>query len=123
MLAYIFVVVALAVRFMPHPWTFTPVVASLLFFGARGRRRRIWIPWVLLAASDLGLVRGNFVVGNEAAREHQAAACDRGGSGQFGFFLPDQQLRRVGRDEFISQDLCGPDDVLYVGFAVLPECS
>ncbi|PYX06949.1 MAG: hypothetical protein DMG88_16380 [Acidobacteria bacterium] len=57
MLAYIFVVVALAVRFMPHPWTFTPVVASLLFFGARGRRRRIWIPWVLLAASDVVLTK------------------------------------------------------------------
>jgi hypothetical protein len=57
MLAYIFVLVALAVRFMPHPWTFTPVVASLLFFGARGSRRRIWIPWVLLAASDVVLTK------------------------------------------------------------------
>jgi hypothetical protein len=57
MLAYIFVVVALAVRFMPHPWTFTPVVASLLFFGARGSRRRIWIPWILLAASDVVLTK------------------------------------------------------------------
>jgi len=57
MLAYIFVVVALAVRFMPHPWTFTPVVASLLFFGGRGSRRRIWIPWILLAASDVVLTK------------------------------------------------------------------
>jgi hypothetical protein len=57
MLAYIFVAVALAVRFMPHPWTFTPVVASLLFFGARGSRRGIWIPWTLLAASDVVLTK------------------------------------------------------------------
>ena len=32
MLAYLFVVLAVAVRFMPHPWMFTPVVGSLLFF-------------------------------------------------------------------------------------------
>ena len=57
MLAYIFVLVALAVRFMPHPWTFTPVVASLLFFGARGSRPKFWIPWVLLAASDVVLTK------------------------------------------------------------------
>ena len=52
MLAYLFVVLAVAVRFMPHPWMFTPVTGSLLFFGARGSRRRLWIPFALLAASD-----------------------------------------------------------------------
>lgn len=57
MLAYIFVVLAVAVRFMPHPWMFTPVVGSLLFFGARGPRRQIWIPFVLLAASDVLLTK------------------------------------------------------------------
>ena len=36
MLAYLFIALAVAVRFMPHPWTFTPVAAALLFFGARG---------------------------------------------------------------------------------------
>jgi len=36
MLAYLFVVLAVAVRFLPHPWMFTPVAASLLFFGAAG---------------------------------------------------------------------------------------
>ena len=44
MLAYLFVVVAIAVRFMPHPLAFTPVGASLLFFGARGPRRQCWVP-------------------------------------------------------------------------------
>jgi hypothetical protein len=53
MLAYIFIVLAVAVRFMPHPWHFTPVAASLLFFGAYASKRRLWIPLVLLAASDV----------------------------------------------------------------------
>ena len=34
---------------------FTPVGAALLFFGARAPRRRLWIPLVLLAASDVVL--------------------------------------------------------------------
>ncbi len=51
----LFVVLAIAVRFMPHPWMFTPVTASLLFFGARGPRRFLWAPIVLLAASDVVL--------------------------------------------------------------------
>src|SRR5258708_14469505 len=57
MLAYIFVVLAVAVRFMPHPWHFTPVAASLLFFGAYRSRRELWFPVVLLAASDVLLNR------------------------------------------------------------------
>lgn len=57
MLAYLFVLFAVAARmpFMPHPWNFTPVAAALLYFGARGARRQLWIPFVLLAASDLAL--------------------------------------------------------------------
>ena len=57
MLAYLFVLLAVAVRFLPHPWTFTPVVGSLLFFGANGSRRQYWIPLVLLFASDLVLTK------------------------------------------------------------------
>jgi len=57
MLAYLFVILAVAVRFMPHPLAFTPVGASLLFFGARGPRRHLWVPFVLLAASDVILTR------------------------------------------------------------------
>ncbi len=53
MLPYIFVVFAVAIRFLPHPWQFTPVAAALLFFGARGSKRQIWLPIALLAASDL----------------------------------------------------------------------
>src|ERR1035438_2301665 len=55
MLAYVFLLFAVAVRFMPHPMAFTPVGAALLFFGARAPRRRLWIPLVLLAASDVVL--------------------------------------------------------------------
>jgi hypothetical protein len=57
MLAYLFVIFAVASRlpFMPHPWNFTPVMAALLYFGARGSRRHLWMPLALLIASDLVL--------------------------------------------------------------------
>ena len=57
MLPYLFVALAVAVRFMPHPWTLTPVAGALLFFGARGSRRQLWIPFALLAASDVILTK------------------------------------------------------------------
>ncbi len=59
MLAYLFVIFAVMARmpFMPHPWNFTPVAAALLYFGARGPRRQLWVPLALLAASDLILTR------------------------------------------------------------------
>jgi hypothetical protein len=55
MLAYVFILFAVALRFLPHPFAFTPVGAALLFFGARGPRRQLWVPLVLLAASDVVL--------------------------------------------------------------------
>ncbi|MBZ5721386.1 MAG: hypothetical protein LAO03_13490 [Acidobacteriia bacterium] len=66
MLAYLFVILAVAVRLLipvlqPHPWMFTPVVGSLLFFGARGSRRQIWIPLALFAACDLALTKFVYV--------------------------------------------------------------
>ena len=62
MLAYLFVLLAVAVRFLvvlvaPHPWAFTPVGASLLFFGAHQPRRRMWLPVLLLAGTDVVLSR------------------------------------------------------------------
>jgi hypothetical protein len=57
MLAYIFALFAVIIRFVPHPWHFTPVAASLLFFGARGSKRQIWAPVALFAISDLLLNR------------------------------------------------------------------
>jgi hypothetical protein len=61
MLAYLFVAFAIAIRFLPHPWHFTPVAASLLFFGARGSRRQMWVPVALLAASDVILTKFVYV--------------------------------------------------------------
>jgi len=59
MLAYVFVVLALAVhiRWIALPFSFTPVVAALLYFGARMPRRQMWIPVAMLAASDIYLTR------------------------------------------------------------------
>src|SRR3954451_21768433 len=57
MLAYIFVVMALAVPWTPHPWHFIPVAASLLFFGAYRSRGELWFPVALLAAADVLLNR------------------------------------------------------------------
>jgi len=59
MLAYLFVAIAVLWRVMlsifPHPLGFTPVAASLLFFGANVDRKRFWVPMLLLVASDLWL--------------------------------------------------------------------
>jgi len=56
-LAYFFILLAVAVRFMPHPLAFTPVAAALLYYGARGSRRQLWIPFALLALSDVLLTK------------------------------------------------------------------
>src|SRR5260221_7040830 len=60
MLAYLFVILAVAVRvvsgtgaFATHG--FTPVGASLLFFGSRMPRKHFWVPVVLLIGSDFYL--------------------------------------------------------------------
>jgi hypothetical protein len=66
MLPYLFILLAIAVRFLPfagqfnvlpHAWHFTPIAASLLFFGARGSKRQMWVPLVLLAATDVVLTK------------------------------------------------------------------
>jgi hypothetical protein len=57
MLAYLFVFFAVAFRFLPNTLGFAPVTASLLFFGARGSRRRMWFPLALMMAGDIYLTR------------------------------------------------------------------
>jgi hypothetical protein len=63
MLAVLFVILAVATRFLPFilgytpVWNFTPVGAALLFFGAKQSRKHMWLPLALLAASDLALNR------------------------------------------------------------------
>ena len=59
MLAYLFLAFAVAVhaRFLPLPFSFTPVTAALLYFGARRPRREMWIPVAALAAAGVYLSR------------------------------------------------------------------
>lgn len=68
MLAYLFVILAFAVRFLPHPWAFTPVAASLLFFAAYRSHRQLWFPVALLAVSDVILTK--FVYGYPFTWDH-----------------------------------------------------
>src|SRR5260370_36777701 len=84
MLPYLFVLLAIAVRFLPftgpfnilpHAWHFTPVAASLLFFGARGSRRQLWVPLALLAATDVVLTK--FIYASTFSWDHLVPrACD-----------------------------------------------
>lgn len=63
MLAILFVVLAVISRFAiamspgAHWWAFTPVVASLLFFGAKMPRKFLWVPIAVFAATDVVLSR------------------------------------------------------------------
>src|ERR1700691_1422347 len=59
MLAYLFVIFAVLARmpFMPHPWNFAPLTAALLYFGARGPRRQLWVPFTLMVASGVILTK------------------------------------------------------------------
>ena len=61
LLAAVMIVLAAAVRIVPHPWNFTPIGAMALFSGAMFRDRRIafLFPLAALFAGDLfgGLYR------------------------------------------------------------------
>ena len=62
MLAYIFLAIAVAVhaRFLPLPFSFAPVTAALLYFGARRPRNEMWIPVAALAAAGVYLSRSYY---------------------------------------------------------------
>ena len=58
MLAYLFVLLAVAVRLfgaLTRQYALTAVGASLLYFGAKGPRKQWWIAVGILAATDLAL--------------------------------------------------------------------
>lgn len=55
MLMVAFVLGAVAMRFLPHAWNFTPVVAMLLLAGCWMQAKQLWIPLVALMASDFAL--------------------------------------------------------------------
>lgn len=67
MLAILFLLLAVGSRFAialnpgAHWWAFTPVIASLLYFGAKMPRKYFWAPVALLAVTDVLLSR--FVYG------------------------------------------------------------
>lgn len=53
MLAYLFLIIAAAFR-MPHGnFHFTPIAASLLFFGSKMPRKQAWIPVAFFAGVDV----------------------------------------------------------------------
>ena len=55
MLAFLFLAIAVAVRFLPHTFHFTPVGAALLFFGAKQQRKWMWLPVAAFIGSDIAL--------------------------------------------------------------------
>jgi len=55
MLILAFVLAAVGMRFLPHAWNFTPVVAMLLLAGAYMKAKQLWVPIVALVASDFAL--------------------------------------------------------------------
>ena len=62
MLAIVFVLIAVAVRLLPHTFAVTPVAAALLFFGARGSKKLAWLPVLLLIGTDVYLSRVQYGV-------------------------------------------------------------
>ena len=62
MLAYLFLAFAVAVhaRFLPLPFSFAPVTAALLYFGARRPRSEMWVPVAALAAAGVYLSRNYY---------------------------------------------------------------
>ena len=62
MLAYLFLAFAVVVhaRFLPLPFSFAPVTAALLYFGARRPRREMWVPVLALAAAGMYLSRSYY---------------------------------------------------------------
>lgn len=69
MLAYLFVILAVAARVLAGTGTlslygFTPLCASLLFFGSRAPRKQFWAPVALLIGCDvyLNLFRYNMSI-------------------------------------------------------------
>ncbi|MGH9521957.1 MAG: DUF6580 family putative transport protein, partial [Terriglobales bacterium] len=62
MLAIVFVLIAVAVRLIPHTFSVTPVAAALLFFGAKGSKKLAWLPVLLLIGSDIYLSKVQYGV-------------------------------------------------------------
>jgi hypothetical protein len=68
MLVYLFVALAIALRFATAPIAFTSMNAALLYFGARGSRRHAWIPLAMAMGADVALTR--FLYGYPVTWDH-----------------------------------------------------
>ncbi|HET9783850.1 MAG TPA: DUF6580 family putative transport protein [Terriglobales bacterium] len=55
MLILLFVLGAVAMRFLPHAWNFTPVIAMLLLAACYMKPKHLWMPVVALVGSDFAL--------------------------------------------------------------------
>lgn len=55
MLILLFVLAAVAMRFLPHAWNFTPVIAMLLLCAVWMKPKQLWVPIAALVASDFAL--------------------------------------------------------------------
>ena len=68
MLAYLFLAFAVAVhaRFLPLPFSFAPVTAALLYFGASRSRKEMWVPVAALAVAGMYLSRSVYGYGLSA---------------------------------------------------------
>ena len=143
MLAYIFVILAIASRFLilklvPHPWDFTPLAASLLYFwrprttttvvGARrdvrGRGRGPQQVHLLLSSDlgpvhQLGVVRGSSLPGH-AARDRSKPVWVMGAAltSSLSFFLV-SNFGVWAAYNIIPQDATGPDFLLCGGNSLL----
>jgi hypothetical protein len=57
-MVYLVIVFAVLSRFVPHVWNFSPVYGALLFGGAHLKKRdSVWLPVLLLGASDIVLTK------------------------------------------------------------------
>src|SRR5438477_9357687 len=59
LITYLYVLVAGALRLLPHPWNITPLGSMFLFSGAtfRSRRESLLVPLAALLISDYFVIR------------------------------------------------------------------
>jgi hypothetical protein len=60
MLAYVLILAVIVARIVFRPLAFAPIAPALLFFGAYMPRKWMWVPLVLLAATDVYLTRSTY---------------------------------------------------------------
>jgi hypothetical protein len=99
MLAYLFIILAVAVRLLPHPWHLTPIGAALLFFGAKRPVREWLAPLVLLASADVYLTQVRY--GMHVSVDHLVTWAWYVGAMALGYLI----LRRVSPVRVVSGSL------------------